>query len=59
MSVGAINIAIRGMVLNYSVGSVNLLPWVHHDTWSRCSLAPVLLAECQEKNVYTRHNYLM
>jgi hypothetical protein len=41
MSVGAINMANRGFVLNNSVGSVNLVRWVQYDTLSRRSLAPV------------------
>jgi hypothetical protein len=39
MSVGAIYIASRGLVLNNSVGSVNLFPWVHYDNWSRGQLS--------------------
>ena len=39
MSVGAINIADRGFVLNNLVDSVNLFPWVHHETIQRGSLA--------------------
>ena len=39
MSVGAINMANRGLVLNNSVGSVNLFPWVHYDNWSRGQLS--------------------
>ena len=41
MSVGAINMANRGLVFNNSVGSVNLFPWVHHETIQRGSLAAV------------------
>ena len=39
MSVGAINMANRGIVFNNSVGSVNLFPWVHYETIQRGSLA--------------------
>jgi len=41
MSVGAINMANRGLVLNNSVGSVNLFPWVHHEYFQRGSLAAI------------------
>ena len=41
MSVGAINMANRGLVFNNSVGSVNLFPWVQHETFQRGSLAAV------------------
>jgi hypothetical protein len=41
MSVGAINMANRGFVLNNLIGSVNLLTWVHHVTIQRGSLAAV------------------
>ena len=41
MSVGAIYIASRGLVFNNSAGSVNLFPWVHHETFQRGSLAAV------------------
>ena len=39
MSVGAINIASRGLMLNNSVGSVNLFPWVHYETIQRGQLS--------------------
>ena len=39
MSVGAINMANRGLVLNNSIGSVNLFPWVHYDTIQRGQLS--------------------
>jgi hypothetical protein len=39
MSVGAINIACNGLVLNNSVGSVNLFPWVHYETIQRGQLS--------------------
>ena len=39
MSVGAIYIAGRGLVLNNSVGSVNLFPWVHYETIQRGQLS--------------------
>jgi len=41
MSVGAINIANRGFVLNNLVGRVNLPPWVHYETIQLGSLAAV------------------
>jgi hypothetical protein len=41
MSVGAINIASRGLAFNNSVDSVNLFPWVHHETFQRGSLAAI------------------
>ena len=41
MSVGTIYIANRGTVLNNSVGSVNLFPWVQNETVQRGSLAAV------------------
>jgi len=43
---------------NYQRGSGAVRHGAEHDS-VRHHLAPVLLAECQEKNVYTRHNYLM
>jgi hypothetical protein len=39
MSVGAIYIAIKGLVFNNSIGSVNLLPWVHYETIQRGQLS--------------------
>ena len=39
MSVGTIYIATRGFVFNNSVGSVNLFPWVHHETIQRGQLS--------------------
>jgi hypothetical protein len=39
MSVDTFYIASRGLVLNNLVGSVNLFPWVHHDTIQRGSPA--------------------
>jgi hypothetical protein len=39
MSVGAIYMACRGFVLNNSVGSVNLFPWVHYETIQRGQLS--------------------
>ena len=41
MSVGAIYIASRGLVLNNLVGSVNLFPWLHYETIQRGSLVTV------------------
>jgi hypothetical protein len=32
MSVGAINNVIQDFVFNNSFGSVNLFPWMHHET---------------------------
>ena len=39
MSVGAINMANRGLVLNNSVGCVNLFPWVQYETIQRGELS--------------------
>jgi hypothetical protein len=37
---------------------MNSFRLVYFEIWVCGSLAAILLAECQEKNVYTRHNYL-
>jgi hypothetical protein len=39
MSVGTINMASRGLVLNNSFGGVNLFPWVHYETIQRGQLS--------------------
>jgi hypothetical protein len=50
--VGAIYIASKGMVLNNSVGSVNLFPWVHHETIQRGQLSRVPLGSTNIKERY-------
>jgi hypothetical protein len=46
MSVGAINMANRGLVLNNSIGSVNLFRWEHYETIQRGSLAAIRYTAC-------------
>jgi hypothetical protein len=55
MSVGAINIASRGLVLNNSVGSVNLFPWVHYETIQRGQLSRNPLAGNEQHNKDNLH----
>jgi hypothetical protein len=43
MSAVTLSMANRGLVLNNSVGSVNLFPCVHYDNWSRGQLSRNLL----------------
>jgi hypothetical protein len=41
MSVVRFNMASKVFVLNNFIGSVNSVRWVHYESWSRGSLAPV------------------
>ena len=41
MSVGAINMANIGLVLNNSVDSVNSFRWLHYETFQRRSLVAI------------------
>jgi hypothetical protein len=58
MSVGAINIASRGLVFNNSVGSVNLFRLVHYETIQRGQLSRSPLAREQKETHGNEENNL-
>ena len=45
-------------MLYNSVGSVNPLPWVHYDTWSRCNLAPIVRCRSKRGIIMKTKRYL-